>query len=605
MKKILFCSFMLGILPLFWYAVYYDWYCDPIKQIWDAQESFLKSMENDPFLWSHYNERDVKQAQSENRANMYKCRTDLWNINLDKQYYEDAIKAYNNALKYTTKSETNMDYKIVWVYLSNAYWMLWLKAREKWDYDVALEYYNKALEYEQKLCGINYALWEIYFFKKDYNNALKFFQNAEEYYTDSCLSLKWLIKYYIDYLSRFIPELEEQNNSVTNDFFSYRTLPYLNLHNIPSAWDQVSDDSLNEVVIAIIDDWVLSSHPDLFENIRTNDWDVTANWLDEDKNGFKDDYNWWNFIYNNNNLLPLGTHGTMVAWIIWAMRDNENWIAWITKKVKLMPIWVCDGEWCKTENIIKWINYAIDNWANIINLSLWWTQLAYTKDFDDVIERAYNHWIITVISAWNWDVLMDDTYWVNTTTTPVSPLCNFGSNKKMIIWVWALKEDWNKTDWSNYWNCVQFRALWENVYTTVIPQESKDELTEIQKQMFNFWDWSTDYWAWTSFSTPIIVWIIWLWYNKFWYIHPDIVRDALKESMWTWDIVDASKYLEILDKTEDKNKEVETSFRYDLSERWYKIKLWFKVLIDSFKETTSVVSSINKYTEKQSDSISN
>ena len=57
-----------------------------------------------------------------------------------------------------------------------------------------------------------------------------------------------------------------------------------------------------------------------------------------------------------------------------------------------MPLRVFDtkGE-AETDNIVKAMNYAIDNGANIINLSLGQSQFAYTNKFDAVIKRAYDN----------------------------------------------------------------------------------------------------------------------------------------------------------------------------------------------------------------------
>ncbi|MFZ4461465.1 MAG: S8 family serine peptidase [Patescibacteria group bacterium] len=47
------------------------------------------------------------------------------------------------------------------------------------------------------------------------------------------------------------------------------------------------------------------------------------------------------------------------------------------------------------------MNYAIDNGANIINLSLGKSQFAYSANFDAVIKKAASKNIITVIASGN------------------------------------------------------------------------------------------------------------------------------------------------------------------------------------------------------------
>ena len=99
----------------------------------------------------------------------------------------------------------------------------------------------------------------------------------------------------------------------------------------------------------------------------------------------------------------------------------------------------------------------------------------------------------------------------------------------MIIWVWALDVNWKIANWSNYWNCVDFYAPWENIASIWL-----------EKEYFQISNW-------TSLSAPIIAWIIALWYNKYWAINPDIVYDTLQQSQ-RWNTIDAVLYLTNLDK---------------------------------------------------------
>jgi len=82
-------------------------------------------------------------------------------------------------------------------------------------------------------------------------------------------------------------------------------LPYFKLHNIIDAWNKVKTTDAHEVVIAVIDDGIYINHPDLAKNIRINSKEIPNDGKDNDGNGYKDDYNGWNFIYDSNNLLSL------------------------------------------------------------------------------------------------------------------------------------------------------------------------------------------------------------------------------------------------------------------------------------------------------------
>lgn len=62
----------------------------------------------------------------------------------------------------------------------------------------------------------------------------------------------------------------------------------------------------------------------------------------------------------------------MVAGIIAANTSNKIGIAGIAKNVKIMPLRVFgfNDKGASDDNIIRAMNYAIDNGANIINLSI-------------------------------------------------------------------------------------------------------------------------------------------------------------------------------------------------------------------------------------------
>lgn len=83
-----------------------------------------------------------------------------------------------------------------------------------------------------------------------------------------------------------------------------------------------------------------------------------------------------------------------------------------------------NGGSATTDAVIKAMRYAVDNGANIINLSLGGHQWGYTKAFDDVIKYAYTHGVIVVVAAGNGDILTGETEGVNTSVNKLSPICN-------------------------------------------------------------------------------------------------------------------------------------------------------------------------------------
>jgi len=70
-------------------------------------------------------------------------------------------------------------------------------------------------------------------------------------------------------------------------------------------------------------------------------------------------------------MSPDGSHGTQVAGILGALPNNLIGIAGIVKEISLMPIIICSFEDCYNSAYMdQAVRYAVDNGANIINLSL-------------------------------------------------------------------------------------------------------------------------------------------------------------------------------------------------------------------------------------------
>ncbi len=143
------------------------------------------------------------------------------------------------------------------------------------------------------------------------------------------------------------------------------------------------------------------NHPDLRDDIWTNQKEIGGNGKDDDNNGYIDDTYGWNFISDTKDMTPTGSHGTMVAGIIGAVKNNSTGISGIASGVKLMSLIAYDSSGgCQVDAVTKAIKYAADNGANIINLSLGTSGATnYTDKYNDVICYAYNKGVVVVASA--------------------------------------------------------------------------------------------------------------------------------------------------------------------------------------------------------------
>jgi serine protease len=110
------------------------------------------------------------------------------------------------------------------------------------------------------------------------------------------------------------------------------------------AWD-ISTGGLtvlgDTIVACVIDDGLDLTHADLREN-RWYNWDeIPSNGIDDDGNGYIDDFNGWD-AYNNNDIISGGSfgasHGTSVAGIVGAKGNNNIGVTGVNWNVKMMIV---------------------------------------------------------------------------------------------------------------------------------------------------------------------------------------------------------------------------------------------------------------------------
>lgn len=91
----------------------------------------------------------------------------------------------------------------------------------------------------------------------------------------------------------------------------------------------------DSIVIAMVDGGVDLNHTDL--NLWKNYGEIPNNLIDDDNNGYIDDYDGWN-AYSNSGNMQISDHGTHVAGIAAAKTNNITGIAGVSYNAKVLPI---------------------------------------------------------------------------------------------------------------------------------------------------------------------------------------------------------------------------------------------------------------------------
>jgi serine protease len=109
---------------------------------------------------------------------------------------------------------------------------------------------------------------------------------------------------------------------------------------IDPAWDVTTGGVTidgDTIVVAVLDDGIDLNHQDFEDNLWINYQEIPDNGIDDDGNGYVDDYLGWSTVTNSDNIAG-GGHGTPVAGIVGAKGNNGIGVAGINWNVKVMVI---------------------------------------------------------------------------------------------------------------------------------------------------------------------------------------------------------------------------------------------------------------------------
>lgn len=188
---------------------------------------------------------------------------------------------------------------------------------------------------------------------------------------------------------------------------------YLEKVKVFEAWGILENNKgIDTIVVGVVDTGVDIEHLDLKDNIFYNTGelgtdstgkDKRSNGVDDDANGFVDDYVGWDFVGANgfspdNDPRPGNGHGTHIAGIIGAVSNNLIGISGIVPKVKILPVKASSDDLFNPyiSKGYEGIFYAAAMGAKVINCS--WGSQAGSNLENDVI-RAVNSLNVCIVGA--------------------------------------------------------------------------------------------------------------------------------------------------------------------------------------------------------------
>jgi len=180
----------------------------------------------------------------------------------------------------------------------------------------------------------------------------------------------------------------------------------------PAAWD--IQTGKGNVVVAVVDSGIDFYHPELAGRVWSNSGEIPANGIDDDRNGYVDDYRGYNFANGNASPYDDRGHGTFVSGLIGAAGNNADGIAGICWNVRIMPIKAIDSDgYLYGIDAIMSYDYARTKGAKILNASFggpFFSQSEY-----NAIARLRTAGVLFVAAAGN--------YHDNNDIRPMYPSC--------------------------------------------------------------------------------------------------------------------------------------------------------------------------------------
>ncbi len=232
--------------------------------------------------------------------------------------------------------------------------------------------------------------------------------------------------------------------------------------NAEQAWDESVGDSL--ITIAIIDDGVLLDHEDLIGAIWKNPNEIPGNGIDDDMNGYIDDFNGFDVADNDPDVRPPPTfitnqyfsHGTHCAGIAGAQTNNAIGMASLGYNIRIIPVKAArsSSRVGLLTHLVQGIEYAVAAKANVINLSF--GDVRQSSPMKQILLVANQQGIVCIAAAGN-----------GGTDVPIYP-----ANYPYVISVGATDSMDIKSIWSNFGGLTDVMAPGEVIWSAIATSNS-------------------------------------------------------------------------------------------------------------------------------------
>lgn len=189
---------------------------------------------------------------------------------------------------------------------------------------------------------------------------------------------------------------------------SYRDQWDMEIMRCPDAWDIQTGSA--STVIAVIDSGIDHTHPDIIGNLWQNPGEIPGNGIDDDGNGFVDDYIGYDFCNNDSDPMDDHGHGTHVSGTIGAVGNNSIGISGVNWNCSIMSLKILDSSGNGADSdLAAAIIYAADMGARIVNMSLGGDE--YSQTIHDAFTYAHRQrGCVLVIAAGNANTNLTNAY---------------------------------------------------------------------------------------------------------------------------------------------------------------------------------------------------